>query len=182
MASKYEEMCDVAKTARKNWSAHRDRCRQYMATLITGLLRYCGIPNEAVKFARWDESSETFIEPEQGDVAYPALMHFDETADCRLGVYVTLTPPGTFPARWASFVLFVSEKNEKVYARLGPDKAIPIDLNNELECAKFYEGIVANIKRAFTEPPDDRRDSIGFKRSRLATNGNDDSGVVRQAG
>jgi hypothetical protein len=32
--TKYEEMCNVAETARKNWNIHRDRCRQYMASLI----------------------------------------------------------------------------------------------------------------------------------------------------
>jgi hypothetical protein len=109
MASKYEEMCDVAKTARKNWNARRDRCRQYMATLITGLLRYCGIPNEAVKFARWDESSETFIEPEQGELSYPALMYFDETGDCRLGDVRHAHASGGISGAILSFLDFASK-------------------------------------------------------------------------
>jgi hypothetical protein len=163
MASKYEEMCDVAKTARKNWLAHRERCRQYMASLVVGMLRYCGIPNDALKFSLWDEASQTFIASEQDDLLYPAAMTFDENGDCRLGIRIAL------PRRWVSFGLFVSEKEGKVNVRLGPDKETPIDLGNELECAKFYESIVANIKKVLTAPSDGSATSIGFKRSPVAT-------------
>jgi hypothetical protein len=157
MASKYEEMYDVAKTARKNWVAHRERCRQYMATLVTGLLRYCGIPNEVVKFSQWDEASETFVMPEEGNVLYPSIMAFDESGDCRLGLCIAL------PGRFVSFGLFVSEKDGEVNVALGPEKARPIDLGNELECAKFYERIVTDIKKGLTRSSGGSGKATGFK-------------------
>ena len=60
VTSKYEEMCDIATTARKNWMAHRDRCRQYMASLVVGMLSYFGIPKERVRYLRWNEQEENY--------------------------------------------------------------------------------------------------------------------------
>jgi hypothetical protein len=169
MASKYEEMRGVEETARKNWVAHRERCRQYMASLVVGMLRYCGIPDDRVRYLRWNEEEGHYSEPEQGQYLLPGAMVFDDAGDCRLGVCIVFTPRGTFPERWASFGLFVSEQGGKVLAQLGPDKPVPIDLKNQDECNEFYDGIVNRIKQSFTEPQKPGAESIGFKRSPLAT-------------
>ena len=42
MTSKYEEMCDVATAARKNWIAHRQRCMHTWRLLQWGCFRIVG--------------------------------------------------------------------------------------------------------------------------------------------
>ena len=169
MASKYEEMCDVATTARKEWLARRERCRQYMVSLVTGMLSYCGIPQDRVAYLRWNEQEESYAEPEKGKYLLPGAMSFDDSGDCRLGVCIILTPPGTFPERWASFGLFVSEQDGKVLASVGPKKPLPIDLKDSSQCNKFYDAIVNSVKQSFTKSEGAGEDLIGFKRSQIAT-------------
>jgi hypothetical protein len=170
MASKYEEMCDVARTARTNWSAHHQRCRQYMASLVVGMLKYCEVPSERVRYLRWNREEETFSEPEKGNYFFPSAMVFDDAGDCRLGLSFVLTPPEErFSEQWAAFGLYLFEKAGKVHAQLGLNKPMPIDLNDTAQCNKFYDVVVDSIKRAFTEPQKPGAASIGFKRSSLAT-------------
>lgn len=162
MASKYEEMCDVAETARKNWNIHRDHCRQHMASLIAGMRSYCGIPDERINYLRWNEEMRVFTGPEKGNYTLPGAMTFDDVGDCRIGISIMLTPSAV------AFGLFVSEKDGKVNVKLGPNKAIPIDLNNPSQCNEFYDSIVDNIKRTFTETQKADADPIGFQRSQLS--------------
>lgn len=169
MTSKYEEMCEIAETARKDWIARRERARQHMASLVVGMLSYCGIPNERVAYLRWNEQEENYSEPEKGKYFLAGAMAFDDDGTCRLGVCVILTPPGTFPERWASFGLSVSEQGGKVLAQLGPSKPAPIDLNDSRQCNEFFDSIVENIKRSFARPQKaDGAETIGFKRSPLS--------------
>jgi hypothetical protein len=133
------------------------------------MLSYSGIPKERVEYLRWNEQEESYSEPEQGKYLLPGAMAFDDDGTCRLGVCVFLTPPGTFPARWASFGLSVSEQGGKVLAQLGPSKPVPIDLKDSRQCNEFYDSIVENVKRSFTRAQKaDGTETIGFKRSPLS--------------
>lgn len=162
MASKYEEMCDAAATARKNWMEHRDRCRQHMASLVAGMRSYCGIPNDGLNYLRWNEEMRLFTGPEKGMYSIVGAMTFDDVGDCRIGISIEL-PPSV-----VAFGLFVSEKDGNVNVKLGPNKAVPIDLNNASQCNEFYDSIVDNIKRTFTETQKADADPIGFQRSPLS--------------
>jgi hypothetical protein len=161
--TKYEEMCDVAATVSTNWIEHRNRCMQRMASLITGMRSYCGIPNERINYLSWNEEMRLFTGPEEGNYAMPSAMTFDDVGDCRIGVSIMLMPSTV------TFGLFVSENDGKVYVRLGPDKAVLIDLSNPSQCNEFYDSIVDNVKRTFTEPQKADADPIGFQRSQLST-------------
>jgi hypothetical protein len=171
MASKYEEMCDIAETARKNWFVRRDHCRQHTVSLVVGLLSYCGIPNEAVRFLRWNEKEQVYSEPEKGNYLLPGAMVFDDAGDCRLGICIVLAPPGpSFAEQYVSFGLYVFEQAGKVMAQLGPSKPMPADPSDSAQCSKFYDVVVDCIIRAFTEPQKSAADKIGFKRSQMVTN------------
>lgn len=145
--------------------AHRERCRQYMVSLVGGFLTYCQIPIPEVRYLRLDGETETFTE---GNYPFADAMTFDDAGDCQLGMSIVLTTRGTEP--WVSFGLFVSEKDEKVSAKLGADEAVPINLKNLSQCDEFYQSIVDRIKRSFTEPQKPGAEPIGFKRSELAAN------------
>jgi hypothetical protein len=134
-----------------------------MASLVTGLIAYCGIPSMGVTYLQWDGETESYTEPGKGNYTLPGAMTFDDAGDCRLGVCIVLNTRGLEP--WASFGLFVSEKDGKVFAKLGTDKAVPIDVKNVAQCDEFYQTIVDYVKRAFTEPQRSDAEPIGFKRS-----------------
>src|SRR6266567_2532002 len=48
MTSKYHELSELSENARRELIAHQNRCRQYMATLVSEMLKYCEIPLNTV--------------------------------------------------------------------------------------------------------------------------------------
>ena len=159
-------MCDVAKSARKEWLAHCERCRQYMVTLVGGFVTYCQIPHTGVVYLCWDQETQSYTEQEEGEHSFAGAMTFDDAGDCRLGICLILTPRGEQP--WVSFGLLVSESNGIMSLRLERDKAVRLDLENRSQCDEFYQNIVEKVKRSFTESEGPDTEPIGFKRSVLA--------------
>jgi hypothetical protein len=172
MASKYEEMCAVAAKARKCWLDYRQRCTQQMASLVQGLVSYCEIPIDRVKYLRWKKDAEedgSYTEPENdgGNYTLPGAIVIDDDGLCRLGLCVVLTPRGTYPERWASFGFCVYEKDGKVLAKVGDaQKSSPIDLNDARQRQELYSGIVERIKRSFAEPLKAGSEPLGFQVSK----------------
>jgi hypothetical protein len=173
MRSKYEELCEVAAQTEQVWAACRERCKQSTMALVSGLLSYCGVPNDRVKFLRWNEKDESYSEAgEKRNYFLPGAMSFDdEVGEWRVGICIVFTPKGTNPERWASFGLSVTERGGKVMASLGPNRSFSIDMNDSPKRNEFYDFIIKEIERAFTKPWEEGAEKIGFKTSRPAVDG-----------
>jgi hypothetical protein len=158
-ASKYDEICEIAKSVSNVWYARKGRCLQYMVTLIHGLVTYCGIPREKVSFMRWDESQQQYVRAGEGHNYFiPGALEYDDEGDYwHMGVVISL------PTRWVSFGVCVSEGDDgKPTVRIArTGKMREIDFANGQQCNEFYDSIVALIKRAFQSPRNSAK-AIGF--------------------
>jgi hypothetical protein len=52
--TKYEEMCDAAKTARDEFFAYRKRIWGYFGSVINGLQTHCGVPPQQITYLKWN--------------------------------------------------------------------------------------------------------------------------------
>src|SRR5690242_982703 len=138
--SKYEEICDVAVKARKDWIARRERCWKYMASLTNGFIGYSGIPREQVTFLRSNEAKgeeRTYLEAEPGRVysLLGATVLDKEDDYYHLGVHITLGPASVLSALWISFALCVTEEGGKPKVKLGfSGEPRQLDLDDPRQC------------------------------------------------
>lgn len=166
--SKYEELCGVATTKRKDWIAQRDRCWNYLGRLVHGFANYCGIPSDQLRFLRWNGitgDGRAYLDAETGSrYALPGATVFDdEDGYYHLGLRILLSPSNVLPPMWVSFILCVTEKDGKLVARIGlVGEGHQIDLNDLNRCEKFYESIVEKLKESFQDSKKKANSKIGF--------------------
>jgi hypothetical protein len=158
--SKYDEICEIAAAARNSWLARKQRCLQYMVTLIHGgLVTYCGVPKEQISFMRWDEDQQQYVAAGEGHNYFiPGAIEYDDEGDYwHMGVVISL------PTRWVSFGLCVSEGEDgKPMVRIArAGKMRQINFADVQQCNEFYESIVALIKQALQNPRRSAK-TIGF--------------------
>jgi len=143
--SKFTEMGDAVASARKKWSDFRDRCWKDLDSIIKGFVEYCEIPREQVSFSPLD------TDPEEGvQYAFAGAVHYAEDGYWHLGLVITL-----IPFQPLLIELCVNDRDGKVAVKAGRDgKPRTINLQNPTERAAFYDEIVEDVKRYFTEEPD----------------------------
>lgn len=155
-------MCETARAAQKNRHAYRERCWQYMASVLNGFLTYSQIPSPNVTFLRWNGLAGENSHYEQAEsgrrFTVPGATVLGEDGFWNLGLSITLTA-GTF----VSFALFVSEQDGKPVAKVGaPGKTYALDFTDQQQCAVFYEDLVEKIKQCFGDPRKPQPRVIGF--------------------
>ena len=169
--SKYEEMREVADTARKVWIQYRDHCWGYMSLLVNGFMAYCEIPVDMdhITFLKWNEDrgeeQGRYKQAEEGMnyTLLGATVFDSEDEYWHLGVCITLTPPNVLPPQWVSFALCVTERDGKPLVKIGvPGKPRQIDFADLEQCNAFYESIVENIKESFRDSKKSSSKKIGF--------------------
>jgi len=156
--SKYEEICQASAKEVKRWSEYRERSWGYLATIVRGLMKHCGVPQEKITYLRSNElpgEQRRYHLPEDGGhYTLPGAVTFDKEDDCwHLGVSITLSPAGTFPERWIGVVLCVTESEGQPIVKLGMNgKPRTIDFNDPKQCAGLYDEIAEVLKGAFENP------------------------------
>jgi hypothetical protein len=165
--SKFEEMCEAATTAHKHFTEYSARCRQYMFSLVDGLVKYCQIPTTHITFMRWNKCEgelSQYLEAEEGKKwALVSAVEFDNVGTwCHLGVCITLNPSNPKSSRWVSFALCMSEQEGKPTVKIGDfGKQYQVDLKDARQCDQFYEEIVKMVKQCFDTHNRDSK-AIGF--------------------
>lgn len=165
--TRYEEMCKVASAAREKWFSRRDCCWQCFASLINSLETYCEIPKEQIVFLKWDESAGkggSYRPPKEGEMVFlpNAVEYVKDKDEWSLHVLIYLSPPKTFPREYVTFGLFVTEKDEKLFVRIGPEKPRVIDPNIQTQREEFWQGFVESIRECFENPRYPNAREIGF--------------------
>jgi hypothetical protein len=143
------------------------RCWGYLATLMNGLVVYCGIPLERVTYLRWNEATgeeRAYKAPEKGQYTLPGATEFDqEDGYWHLGVRIELSPPTLFPPEWVFFPLCVTEHEGKPLVKLGvagePRRVNPDD---PADRNALYEVIFETIKQCYDSSKKSASKSIGF--------------------
>ena len=166
---KYEEMCEAAETARKKWIEYREHCWRDMGALVHGLATYCAIPIDRITFLRWNKAkgeAGKYTEAEEGmKYTLTGAMEYDDTDRFwRLGVCITLSPPGVIPEHYVSFALCLSQHDGKAIVKVGDiGKPYEIEFDRLAQCNDFYDGIVESVKQSFSDPQKPGPKTIGFK-------------------
>jgi len=115
---------------------------------------------------RWDKDQQLYREPDGDNQKYqvPGAIEYDAEGDYwHLSVAITLTPRGSFPRQWVSFVLCVSEADDgKPMARVSLIGQLrQIDFADPQQCNALYDFIVDSTKRSFREGQKSAK-AIGF--------------------
>lgn len=166
--TKYEEICESSNNAIKRWGEYRDRCWQYHAAIVNGLVRYCEIPSDNVTFLKSNGlpgEERRYRQPEdRGMYTLPGAVTFEDDEFWHLGFGITLSPKGHFPERWIGGVLCVTEENGQPVVKFGPQgKPQVIDFNNADQCTALYDEIFATLKARFDNPRQiTKQKQIGF--------------------
>jgi hypothetical protein len=165
--TRYEEMCEVASKARKNWLSRKERCLQCFLSLVNGLKTYCGIPEEQVVFLRRDKAAGeggSLRPPKDGEWVFdPNAVEYDKDKDeWSLHVLIYVNPPRNFPRQYVTFGLFVTEKDGDLMVRVGPEIPRVIDPNIQSQREEFCQGIVEAFRESFEHPRDPNPRAIGF--------------------
>ena len=156
--SKYDEICQALNNAVSRWIQYRERCWDYLATIVHGLVVDWGIPPENVTFLRSNDlpGEERRYSPPEGGGQYtlPGAVTFDKDDEYwQLGVSITLSPAGTFPKRWVGLVLCVTESEGQTLVKLNTNgKPRRIDFNDSRQCTELYDEIAEYLKGLFDNP------------------------------
>jgi hypothetical protein len=159
LATKYEEMCEAARGAQSKEAEYRDRCWQYMGSLVSGFLRYCAIPQDRVTFLKWNGKTgadSRFAAPQDGG-AYTMLgaTVMDSDGFWRLGFHLNLGLGSI------AFAFWIAEQNGSPITKIA-DKTWKLDFSNQQECNEFYEEVVDRVKEAFDGSRKPKVKSVGF--------------------
>lgn len=150
--TKYEEMCDTARTWVQNSQNRRFRCYEYLGKLFGGFLSYTQIPQSQTRYLRWngltDEDSR--YEPAEEGMLYalPGAVVRDEEGFWHLGISLNLAAGVS-----VFFALCTSEQEGKPLVKIGRyGKTSQIDLESQEQCNDFYEEMVRRIKDSLEDP------------------------------
>ena len=131
MSTKYEEI----RAASKTWLERVNRAQMSLFDLVTGFVSYCGIPQQLIDRGR------AVFDDEKGHWKMPVRILLDGSS--------------------IVIVFRVTEQNGKVAVSVHEgDAPTLINPDDSTECAKLFDGIVADIKDSFRESKTSR---IGFR-------------------
>jgi hypothetical protein len=156
--TKFQEICEAAKTARSDHFALRDNSWRALNEFLMGYKAYCEIPDDRIKLLKWNgahgEESKYNREPEEGGIwSLMGATVFDEANELWvLGVVLTLTPNGTFPENWVSFAVCTTEIDGNTQMKIGfPGPVFPWN-QDESSRHKFYDYINVELLKNLPKP------------------------------
>jgi hypothetical protein len=162
LSTKYEEMCDAARNAVNEASNYRERCWNYLASLVNGLSSYCTFPQESVRMLKWNEldgPASAYEEPESGGV-YNVIgaATLDNEGFWRLGIRLALVGMVS-----VSFPICVAEQNGQTVVKVGSAGRIyKVDPSDQNACTPLYDEVVQKVITSFADPKRPRTKVIGF--------------------
>lgn len=166
--TKYEEMCEAAKNARKEFLAYQQRSWGYFGAIINGLQTHCGVPVDKITYLKWNghqEEARQYLAAEEGmKYALPGAIDYDEiNGFWNLGILITVTPDNVFPKQWVTFALCIKEQNQTPLVKIGLDgKAQLVQLENLGARNQYCEMIAEQVIKAFSDPTEPGSKVIGF--------------------
>jgi hypothetical protein len=165
--TRYQEMCEAASAARKNWLSRKDRCLQCFVSLVNGLITYCAIPEDQIVFLRVDKAAGeggSLRPPKEGERVFPPnAVEYDKDKDqWSLDILIYVNPQRNFPRQYVTFGLFVTEKDGDLLVGVGPEEPRVIDPSIQSQREEFCQGIVEAIRDSFEHPRDPNPRGIGF--------------------
>jgi hypothetical protein len=161
--SKYQEICAVAANSEKAWSHYEDTCGRHMSELVTGLVTYCEIPSDKVRFLRWNGMTgeqRNYTAPDGEDEIYslPGAIKYDRTDGYwHLGIVVTLSQ-----LQWVGFVLCVTEESGKPLVKFG-GVGTPRRIGDSKQRDEFFDEIVGKLKQSYENYRGPGPKNLGFK-------------------
>lgn len=144
--TKYEEMRKAAMDRQRAWIEMRDRCFGYLSAFAVGLISYIGIPDDRFEWLKKAEEEVKYSPPENGNkYTLPGAVQFcEEDGYWHLGLAITLSSPGVFPAQWYGFVIMLKEDGKDIVVKTGLEKKewrIPPD--RIASCNEVFESVAA---------------------------------------
>ena len=166
--TKYEEMCEAAKSARKEFLAYQERCWGYFFSIIGGLEDHCGVPEDKITYLKWNglrDEKRRYLAAEPGvTYALPGTIDYDETDGFwHLGLRIVLGPDNVVPKPWITFALCVKEQNQTPMVKMGINsKPQAVHLDDENARNQYCEIITEQVVKSFSNPTDPGSKVIGF--------------------
>lgn len=162
MSTKYEEMCEAARTAISEAASYRERCWGYLAKVVNGLSTYCAFPTDSVRMLKWNEldgAESAYSGPEDGGIySLAGAATLDNEGFWRLGIRLPLVAMVS-----VAFPLCVAEEDGKALVKVGSrGKPYKIDPEDQSQCIPIYDEIVDKVKASFSDPKRPRQKVVGF--------------------
>lgn len=159
MATKFEEMRAAARDSLNRKAEYQQRCFSHMQRLYRGFLKYCEIPENQVSFWRWnglvgEEAEFTRLQKNEPNNVLTAMV-LGEDGFWRLGLRINLMAGAVF------FPIWISERDGAAVTKIA-DETISIDLDNERQCAEFYDKVVDRVKETFSDGKKSKTRGYGF--------------------
>jgi hypothetical protein len=164
--NRYEEICEASDNAVRRWSEYRERSWGYLMKIVQGLVTHCGVPPDKIAFLRSNDlpgEARRYSPPEDGGFyTLPGAATFEEDGYWHLGISVTLSPKGTFPARWIGAIVCVTENGGQADVKIGANgKSRTVNFSDAKQCAIFCDELAVFLKERFDNPQKITR-QIGF--------------------
>jgi len=141
-----------------------------MLTLVPGFVEYCKIPLDRVTLLRKEDDTgadgQYRESPDGKRYTLPGAIVYDEADDLwQLGVAISVSPVGTFPDRYFSFTVAVTESSGKAMVMTGLDeKQQALDFNQPGELGTYFESLatICNAKLSEASRKSSKSSQFGF--------------------
>lgn len=142
----FEEMCAAYARSRVTYFGYREKCFNYMGSLVSEFIRHCGIPEEQIRFVPDNE------EPKENTLySLPGAMHLDEDTFWHVGLRITLyEKPNVFPHQPVLLVICVKEMDGKLLVKVGAKaEAKEVDLTDKNQRETLFRQMIGTVINFF---------------------------------
>lgn len=162
MATRYEEMCEIAKSSNNQWNDFKRNSADFIHTLLDGFIVYCQIPDGKIELLKWNGEHDhlcDYLPPEQDGhrfTAYGAITYDPAENGWRMGVRLWLTN-----LHFVDFAISAVRQDGRVVAKFDR-KTYPVDPTS-VEATQLHEAMASAIKQSYREPRDSDSRRVGFR-------------------
>ena len=161
--TRFDEMKSAARDGLKRRRERDRNAREFIRTLLEGFASYCGIPNGRMAYFRWDEKAEAGNTIFDENQVLANVVEFDDERDrLSVGIDIMFSSPGVSPEIYATFGLFIAEKEGEFSVAVGPDSPRIVDLTVQTQREDFYGTLVQKIADVFKKDTRSEARKIGF--------------------
>jgi len=145
--SKFDEMCEIYRTARKGLIEYEEECRSFSRELVDDMIDYFEWPRgQEITFLQLGDE----INPNNRFYALAGAMRMDDESFWHFGVELTIEEPtGAYPQPFL-LSFFIKKVGPHFIVKLGPTgKEIKIHEDRRGELEPFYDAVFVQIAEFF---------------------------------
>jgi hypothetical protein len=159
----YNDMCNAARNAQLQTYTRKERAFASFSRILQGLITYCGVPQEAITFLKWNgegEENRRYLPAEDGQLySMQAATQFDDSDKYwHLGVRIRLSQ-----LQFVTFALCVGDEDGTLKVKAG-DRGKPqnLALDSDTEIKVLCDSIAEAVIQVYSDPKNSAMKDVGF--------------------